>query len=552
MEKTLPIDLSSGRLLDVAEGLIEEHNYISALKILNKNAALNSNDEESYMLYAEIFDDIGLYEKCINGWFRYLDCATCCDFYDAYEGLAVSYMNLGNEHFSAYYYNKLLTDADDLDAEEKRNIMDAFLSRERNPLKFVYPPRLADCSDIITEGVDYMKQGEYDKAVDEFEKVDEGNAAYLSARNYIAMCKIISDKCSEAEAECLAVLKNYPDNVQALTTLAAVKTEQKKSDEGRALALRLLSLNVTSTDDLYKIATVCCENKLHAEAYGLFCKLEKQLFYDSSVLYFKAVSAFNCGKVKESFSSFDKLLTIYPDAVTARVHYRRAREAAEKGENNEMSYFYRLPQQDRESSLKVLAAFSTLKPAEAEKFTDIVDITDCILWAFDETEGSGNGDLQFLASLCAVKARLDGIVRDILLNAFLPDELKVRILTLLGERNEENSFGVVVCHLYKKINFRALNVGRLKKKNFVSAYSRLTAHFGIIEGYYGEEFALAAENLYSQLKMRGNLQAAADTDALTAAVYFKSGIKEPRVTRKKLSTFFDAPEEKISDILGDL
>ena len=296
MKKTIKIDLSSDRLIAVAADLVEEHNYISALKMLNKNAERNFNDEDSYMLYAEIFDDIGLYEKSVNSWFRYIDCTLSGELSEAYEGLAVAYMNLGDEHFSAYYYNKLLLDTDEINDDERKEIISSFLSREPNPLKFVYPPKIADCSDIISDGVKHMKLGEYDKAIDEFDKIDEDNEAYLSARNYIAMCDIICDKCEEAEAECLAVLKKHPQNVQALTTLAAVKTEQKKSEESKQLARKLLTLGVTSNDDVYKIATVCCENKMHAEAYELFCKLEDELFYDSTVLYFKAVSAFNSGK----------------------------------------------------------------------------------------------------------------------------------------------------------------------------------------------------------------------------------------------------------------
>lgn len=552
MSKTIEIDLSSDRLIAIAADLVEEHNYIGALKMLNKNAELNFNDEDALMLYAEIFDDIGLYEKCVNFWFRYLDCTLSDELTEAYEGLAVAYMNLGNEHFSAYYYNMLLLDSEELDAETRGEIMNSFLSRETNPLKFVYPPEIADCSEIISEGIDKMRRGEYDEAIGEFEKVDEENPSFLSARNYIAMCNIICDKCEEAEAECLAILKKYPDSVQALTTLAAVKTEQKKSAESRELAKQLLKLDVKSTDDIYKIATVCCENKMHEEAYNLFLKLENEFAYDQSILYFKAVSAFNCGKYEESFSAFDKLLTISPDAVTARYHYAAAREAAESGNASELSYFYRLPQSERESSLKILAAFSKLNTAEAKKIFDAVDITDCVLCCFDEADGANNDELQYLAALCAVKAGLDGLVCDILLNAFLSDSLKVNILTLLGERNEENCFGVVVCHLYKRIFFRALDVGRLKRKNFVKAYSTLTAHFAIIDSDYGEKFAVTAERLYKRLEKDGRLAAASDPDALAAAIYFKSGVKEPKVTRENLSGFFDVSDKKISDILGDL
>lgn len=551
MKKTIKIDLSGDRLIAIAADLIDEHNYIGALKMLNKNAEMNYNDEDSYMLYAEIFDDMGLYEKCVNNWYQYLDCTFSTDLSDAYEGLAVAYMNLGNENLSAFYYNRLLMTADDIDEEIRGDIMDSFLSREVNPLKFVYPPKIADCTEIIGEGVELMRRGEYGKAIENFSSVDCENEGYLTARNYIAMCRIICDECEEAEKECLGILEKFPDNVQALTTLAAVKTEQKKSDESRAFAQRLLSLNVSDPDDIYKIATVCCENKMHAEAYGLFRKLGGELEYDKSVLFFKAVSAYNCGKYEESFSIFDKLLTIYPNAVIADYVCRAARAAKEKGEVQELSYFYRIPAEQRESTLKILAAMTKLKSSEADKLYKLVNITDCVLWCFDETERSGEAELQVLAASCAVKAGLDGLVCDVLLNAFLSDGLKVQILTLLGERNEENSFGVVVCHTYKKICFRALSVGRAKRKIFVEAYARLTAHFAIIDTSYGDKFAYAAEKLYNETEETGRLHAVNDVSALSAAIFFLADVEEPRISRDKLAEFFETTDEKIKKITGE-
>ena len=552
MNKTLEIDLSGDRLIGIAADLVDEHNYIGALKMLNRYAEMYLNDEDSYMLYAEIFDDIGLHEKCINSWFRYIDCTLSEDLADAYEGLAVAYMNLGNEHFSAFYYNQLLMNTDDIDAEMRGEIMDSFLYRDKNPLKFVYPPKIADCSDIISEGIDCMRTGEFDKAVEIFSGIDEENSDYLTARNYIAMCHIICDKSAEAEKECENILEKYPENVQALTTLAAVKTEQQKVEEGRALAERLLSLNVKNPDDIYKIATVCCENKMHAEAYGLFCKLQSELEYDKSVLYFKAVSAYNCKKFEESFATFDKLLTIYPNSVIARYNYQSARKAMDGGTPDELSYFYRMPMEERESTFKILAAFSKLNDREAEALYKNVDITDCILWCFDETEHAENSELQVLAAACAVKAELDGMVCDILLNAFLPDGLKVQTLTLIGERNEDNIFGVVICHIYKKVSFRALKLGRLKRKIFVSAYARLTAHFAIIDSSYGEKFAKASEKLYTELEAEGRLSKVGNVSALSAVIYDRAGIAEPQISRDKLASFFDTTEKEIKKILGEI
>ncbi len=550
MKKTVEIDLSDDRLISIAADLVDDHNYIGALKMLNKNAELNGNDEDSYMLYAEIFDDMGLCEKSINGWFKFLDCTDYSGLSDCFEGLAVNYMNIGNRHFSAYYYNKLLMETDDIDGEMRENIVREFLGGEENPLKFAYPPEKADCTEIIAEGMRHLKEGEYDLAIEKFESIDERNPSYVSARNYIAMCKIISDKTDEAEQECRRILEKFPRDVQAMTTLAAVKTESGNKEEALALAKKLLDIETSDSETLYKIATVCCENKLHEEAYGIFCRLLEDGFsYELSILYFKAVAAFNCGKYEECFDTFDTLLTIYPDAVTASYYYDEARKMHKKHKEKELSYFYRMPQKQRESSLTMLAAFLCLTPSSALKLCDEVDITDCILWCFDELEGKQSGELHSLATQAAIKARLDDMVRDILLDAFLPDELKIETLASLAERNEDNEFGAVICHIYKRVTMRKLNIGRLKRASFVRAYAGLVSHFSILDDINGERFALSAEDIYKKLEDSRSLDAAKDVSALSAAIYINSSVRELGVNEKTAASFFGVSDKKIEKIL---
>ena len=396
-----------------------------------------------------------------------------------------------------------------------------------------------------------MKAGEYDRAAAEFEKVDEENEKYFSARNYIAMCKIISDRTDEAEQECLNLLKRRPDDVQALTTLAAVKTEAGKRDEALALAEKLISLSPENPDEIYKIATVCCENKLHEQAYKLFCKLPEEFEYDQTVLYFKAVSAFNCGKYEESFTAFDNIVTINPDAVTARFYYNAARAMEQSGEITELGYFYRLPQEIRESSLKMLAAYLRLPSASAKKLSSALDLSACVKWCFDECDGTALDELQSLAAHVAVKACMDDYVRDILLNAFLPDQLKIDTLSALCARNEFNCFGVVICNVYRRVTMQHIMLGRKKRANFMSAYSRLVAHFSILDDEHGKAFAASAEELYKTLSAQDRLDVAKDTDALTAAIYIKSGVREAGVTGKNLWQFFDVTKNRVSVISGE-
>ena len=48
MDKTSKIDFGADRLISIAADAVENHNYITALKMLNKNAVLNGNDEDSF------------------------------------------------------------------------------------------------------------------------------------------------------------------------------------------------------------------------------------------------------------------------------------------------------------------------------------------------------------------------------------------------------------------------------------------------------------------------------------------------------------------------
>ncbi len=536
MNKTYGIDLSEDRLLAMASDYLDEHNYLGALRMLNKNAELNGNAEDSYMLYAEAYDDMALYEKSVNGWFKYIDYAAGGDndFSDAYEGLAVNYLNMGEEELAAFYYNKLLVETDaELTAENRKEIINNFIVTRKSPLKIAWPPRLADFSGEMEKGVALMRAGEYDGAVAEFEKVDEGNKSYADARNYIAMCNIIKDNCEQAEQECLKVLKDSPNDVRSLTMLAAVKNQQKKTEESLAIANKLLSLGVTQTEDMYKVATVCCENGMHEQAYELFCKIEKDLAYDNAVLYFKAISAYNCGRKRESLEAFDKIQTIYADAVTAKYYqdFVRAHSSPEDDDykSNPLSYFYRLPDEERESNIELLSAFVRLSDKEAAKIADKLDFTDCIRWCFDEGGDHGSPELKLLGLACAVKGGCcDDLLRDILLDAFQPDSLKMNAIGFIAERNCDCSYGVVICHVYRRVDFMTLAVGRTKRKPFIKAYAMAVSRFALIDPDYVAYLRNAAEELYDELAEGGRLSAVKNVPALAAAICARSGIGEGR------------------------
>lgn len=554
MNKTDAIDLSADRLISIASDSIDAHDYISALKMLNKNAVLNGNDEDSYMLYAEAFDDMGLYEKCINGWFKYIDYAgEAADLAEAYEGIAISFMNMGMDSFAAFYYNKLLMETDsELTAENRQEIIDAFLKTEKPALRFAYPPRLVDYSEVLESGMELMRKNDYESALAEFEKVDEGSDKYLAARNYIAMCNVICDRNDQAEEECNAILRRDPQNIQALSTLAAVKSLQHKSEEARELAYRLIAIDPEDGEELYKIATVCCENGLHAQAYNILSRLDERCCYDSSLLFFRAIAAFNSGMTERSREAFDELLTIYPNAVAADYWQRVAAEEGAKpvGERRTLDYFYRLPKDECESNIGFLTAFNRLADKEARVLSDELDIGGAIHWCLDEGDSGASYELKLLGALSAVKAGLDDLVRDILLDAFLQDGVKLEVLSALVQQNREGVYGVVVCNLYKRVTLVPLELGRNKKKTFLRAYGLVFSRFAMLESEYPFMLAAAAEKLYAKLAGEGRLDTCRSVPALAAAVFKYSEVKESGLNDEQICSFFGADIKKVNDILG--
>ncbi len=554
MNKTDRIDLSADRLISIAADSVEEHDYIPALKMLNKNAVLNGNDEDSFMLYAEAFDDMGLYEKCVNGWFKYVDYAgEAADLAEAYEGIAVSFMNLGMESFAAFYYNKLLMETDSgLTAENRREIIEAFLKTEKPPLRFAYPPRLADYSLELENGIEFMRKNEFDNAVKEFSKVGEGNDKYIAARNYIAMCNVISDRNEQAEEECLAILKREPENIQALTTLAAVKSQQHKTEEAKELAFRLLKIDPDDSEEQYKIATVCCENGLHEEAYSIFCRMDERFVYDCSLLFFKAVSAYNCGKIDKSLEIFDTLLTVYPNAVTADFwHYEvLANSKKPVDERRTLEYFYRLPKAECEANISVLTAFNKLSDAGAKLFCEEMDIGGAIHWCLDEGDGNSSYELKLLGAMSAVKAGMDDTVRDILLDSFLPDGIKLEVLNTIVQSNREGVYGIVICNLYKRVTLVPLDLGRTKKKTFLRAYGLAFSRFAMLETEYPFMLASAAEKLYTRLQSEGRLDICRSVPALAAAILKFSEVNENGLSDEQIYSFFGADPKKVNEILG--
>ncbi len=549
--KTMAIDYSRKRLAKLADKFYNEGKYLSALRFAYEELNGYGEDVDVFARFADIYEGMGLHLSAINWFYRFLDVAADEDLPDVYEGLAVNYLNVGNEAASAYYYNKLIDADASLPEETKMDIVDAFSKSKRDLFRFVYPPELADYSKEVELGSKALKHGDSARAIAALSGVAKGAKEYASAQEMQAVAYLLQGETEKAETICIELLKDYPNEVKVLATLAAVYLEQGRQDESRAIAYQLYELEQTDTEELYKVATVCCENGLHKEAYKKFCLLEEKLPYDGRMLYFKGVAAFLSGMLDEAERTFDVLCTVYPDAEVAKYYLRALKNRGEiQGEElPEPSYFYHLPQEEREERCRMMIQAGKCTGDEAQLFGLLALHDGYFRWAFDEMDGADH-DLQYLALATAVHVGADEFVREVLLDCEVLDVLKIETLRMLYERNEDMELGLVLCHIYRDLCLSKIVIGRKKRKRFIEGYAKIASRFVAINDVYGKKLKVAAESLYKALAQNEGLEAIENTDDLACAIFVLAGLKELGGDLTAVARALDANPERVQNLLS--
>ena len=161
-------------LISQADKSYGEGDYLSALRFTHREIELFGADADALARLADSYENMGLYTSALNCWFRYADCCDPDDLPDAYEGLAVNYLNLGNEAQSAYYYERLVDTDSTLTGEDKLQIAEAFASDRRNGFRFVYPPALADFREELAKSGAALRAGDLEGAVGLLSEIPKG------------------------------------------------------------------------------------------------------------------------------------------------------------------------------------------------------------------------------------------------------------------------------------------------------------------------------------------------------------------------------------------
>ena len=209
------------------------------------------------------------------------------------------------------------------------------------------------------------------------------------------------------------------------------------------------------------------------------------------------------------------------------------------GESFSMSYYYRVPEAEYATIANFLLAASTMEEQDAKKIASLPELDEFFRIAFDEMEGRDE-KLQALAVRVAVRTHSDAVLREVLLDSTLEEYVKISILHELTMRNAEDSFGVVICNVYREFFTHKIDVGPKKREAFMKAFADVYAKFALLGDENEGKICAAAEDIYTTLEEAGALDYCEERAALAAAIYREARIKGGEHSLEKIIDLFDA------------
>ena len=541
------LDFSDEFLLDSAEKRYESGDFMGALTMLNKRAGMYRPSADASALYADIYEALSLWIPCADAWFRFLDTCNEADFGEGYEGLSVAFANMGDGLRAELYYRR------SFEASGETPPLPEYDEEERAPehrpqLRLVHSDdgTVTD-PELLHRGVMFVKTGELDKAREVLSEIGPESKDFPSACGLIAMCKLLAGDTAGAAEECERMLEYHPDNIHALTTYCAVLGAQERKEEAKAVAKKLAAIDSDSMEDLYRIATALCETGLDEEAFEKLTKLKDLQPYDDDILWFHAVAAFRSGRKEEAISSLETLTTVYPRKVIAKLYLEHLRGDKETS----LSYFYRLEDDAYKELSSLLLMADGLTPEMAERLGESNDMANFIRLAFDQLQGNDQKLIQ-LAGKIAVKCRCDDVVRELLLDFEGNEFVKLSMMKDLVERNEDNSFGVVICNFYREFYTHKMEFDGRRPDQFMKAFAEVYSRYSITADDNERKLLYAAEDVNYTLVDADADDLFAEKESLAAVIYREARLADGEHGIETIAGLFNANVHTVKEILNFL
>lgn len=555
------INHSKKNLQQQADKKFESGDYFGAIRLTYfKIDRFQQAEMKDYFRLAMCYEELGVYSQALKNLYRFLNICDEGAFYIAYDQIARCYYFLENDEKSLYYRRKSIETDDEMSQDDKEHLFALFEEEpheKSNEFHFVYPPKLADNHEELVSANEALRSGDFASTLKILSGIKKGSKAYGMAQEMTAVTLLLQGDIEGAEETCLAVLKDNPDSVRTLTTLAAIYSEEDRRAESKRLVEKLCSMEGTTAEEKYKIATIACDNGMHEKALEIFSEIAKDSPYDKNLLYFKAVAAAESGDDATAESTLTRLVDLYPHAEVAKYYLQSLRLHRLHPKTNkrpEFTYFYRVPDKVRQKRLVNLNVLTNLQGTDGKDYGENLITSGVLSWAFDEMNGT-EIDLQFMAVEGAMYVADCGsyiaqeFLMGVMLNPEISDIVKIDALRLVLEDGCEHHVGIVVEDIYKEINVREVNLGKKKRTVFLRGYAEIASKFALFGVQYLGRIVRTTENLYADLQAADSLELVKTPEALAAAIYESAELTEMGEGLKRVCALFRGSAREAKRIL---
>ena len=513
--------------------------YLNALLTVDSLEKSGCLELTAILYRTKVLFQMERYSQAIDEWFKYLTkvsnqkkCAV------AYNGLGACYYRLGDDKVAGYYFNRQIM-------SDKRGIFDYsyvtaefyedVLSADKN-YYLAYPYDKADFTKKLLDAEDLLKMGDYEGAENELSVIPNTSKYYPSALITLSIAKYFKGDIDGAKKDIELSIKLEPKAV-AICNAISMFTAEKDDERANFYLDMLKTVELSSSEDLYKISMIYCERGEHHTALEYAKKYLKESPYDASTLMLYGMMNYNLESYAEAEESFKKAYQINRGYITK--YYLKL---SEKRTYKSLEYTFDLQANDKLQALKKIT--SLMKASAEDRLIAQGEAYDLAKYAFSSNSYQLQSSVVTLLGELATETAVE-IMKKALISVSVYDRIKAGILGFLTADGFDGEQGAVFGNIFRKIKFYKAEFID-KNSVFTEAYAYVFAKFAPVEKDL-EPLKTSAESIYQKLKEKGVLNSVLDVRSLSAVIYELSTIAKIK-SRREFASFFEANLREIKRI----
>ena len=442
--------------------------FLPALDYIRRAIKLDPNELDFKFLLAQIYSDMGLYQKSNFEYFKLLSIDE--DLGECYLRISQNYLMLKEEALAINYLKKSIEF--DFDEDEILDVDE--LMRELNGGEFKLISKDSENEMLLSYINKLIVLEEFEGALQLLKYIKPDSKYYISALNNAAFCSSCINDYEQEIALAQKVLKIEPDNINALCNLSDGYFNISDITTAQETAQKLLNLNISDYNDYFKIAVVFLQCEYNELAIKFLNNYLSYYPYNDSALMLLSLVLYNQGDIESAKEYIYKLIRIDNSNTIAKYYHQYFIDNKDK--KQKLQYIRQVPETEVKRRIQMFEDISGYTALELTKLIKAdPDFFDYTKWLFDF--GKKPELCETIISKLASNPDSKRFFRDCLVDATLPYQIKQMILKKVVYTLPSHKIALLheeqIKFLSPKVNKKIFEFPKVYFEAFVDVYCSL-------------------------------------------------------------------------------